>query len=78
MDKKPPAPRKDEPHKPADADPAAAKASIDSLTQQLRAAPGQPRSSQSDEVLSTFDSVLVAVVVWALIALAVVYVAYRR
>jgi hypothetical protein len=27
---------------------------------------------------STFDSVLVAVVVWALIALAVVFVAYRR
>ena len=80
--RKPPAPTKDE---PVDADPAAAKASVDSLIQQLRAASGQPelRDRARDRAKamrwwSIFDSVLVAVVVWALIALAVVFVAYRR
>jgi hypothetical protein len=42
MDGKPPAPTNDEPHKPTEADPAAAKAAVDSLIQQLRAASGQP------------------------------------
>jgi hypothetical protein len=79
------APTKEEPHKPTDADPAAAKAAVDSLIQQLRAASGQPElqdrardRAEAERWWLTFDRLLVAVVVWALIALAVVYVAFRR
>ena len=83
--RKPPASTKDEPYKLVDVNPASARASADSLIQQLRSASGQPelRDRARDRAKamrwwSIFDSVLVAVVVWALIALAVVFVAYRR
>jgi hypothetical protein len=85
MDKKPQASTNDETHKPTDADPAAAKAAVDSLIQQLRAAPGQPElhyrardRAKAGRWWLTFDRVLVAVVAWALIVLAAVYVAYWR
>jgi hypothetical protein len=82
MDGKPQAPTNDE---PVDADPAAAKAAVDSLIQQLRAASGQPElqdrardQAKAERWWLTFDRMLVAVVVWAFIVLAVVWVAYWR
>jgi hypothetical protein len=69
MDGKPPTPTNDEPHKPGGADPAAAKAAVDSLIQQLRAASGQPElrdlardRAEAERRWLTFDRVLVAVV----------------
>jgi hypothetical protein len=79
VDKKPPAPPEDEPYKPADADPAAAKASFDALIQQLRATPGQPELQDRTKRMrewSTFDRALLAVAVFVLFALAVVYAAF--
>ena len=78
MDKKPPEPTKDEQHRPADADPAAAKAAVDSSIQQLRAVPGQPAlrdRAKATRGWSTFDRAVMVVAVWILFALAVVYVA---
>jgi hypothetical protein len=79
VDKKPPALPEDEPYKPADADPAAAKRSFDALIRQLRATPGQPELQDRTKTMrewSTFDRVLLAVAVLVLFALAVVYAAF--
>ena len=71
--------KQDLPHKPADPDPGAAKAAVDALIEQLRAAPGQPAlrdRSKRRRRWSTFDSLLVAVAVGLLLALAVIYVSF--
>jgi hypothetical protein len=78
MDQKQPAPTKDE---WAAVGSEAAKASFDALIEQLRAAPRQPALRDQANAIrgwSTLDRVLVAVTIGALIALAVVHVAFWR